>query len=189
MVNILEQQRHLKEFKEGKTSTIASLSKEPNEEELYINKVSVYNPRNYVKKPPFYVSIKIMDKFARCCLIDGGPGPNVMSKIIMEELGLSCTNENSKGMFSYNSQQQVTIGEIKGVILVLCAHLEIRTTYNIQVINMPISNYSIILGRDRNTLNGGYISLDGSHMSLSKNGKNIIVLREGCISPYIESIS
>jgi hypothetical protein len=81
---------------EGKTSTIASLSEESNEEELYINKVVVHNPRSYVKNPPFYVSVKIMDKIAHCCLIDGGSGPNVMSKIIMEELGLSCTNENSK---------------------------------------------------------------------------------------------
>jgi hypothetical protein len=146
---------------------------------MYINKVGVYNPRSYVKNPPFYVSSKIMDKIAHCCLIDGGSGPNVMSKIIMEELGLSCTNENSKSMLSYNSQQQVTIGEIKDVTLVLCAHPEIRTTCNIQVIDMPVSNYSIILGRDWKALTGGYISLDGSHMSLPKNGKNIIVLREG----------
>jgi hypothetical protein len=41
----------------------------------------------------------------------------------MEELGLSCTNENSKSILSYNSKQQVTIGEIKDVILVFCAHL------------------------------------------------------------------
>jgi hypothetical protein len=50
-------------------------------------------------------------------------------------------------MLSYNSQQQVTIGEIKDVKLVLCAHLEIRTTCNIQMIDMRVSNYSIILGR------------------------------------------
>jgi hypothetical protein len=132
--------------------------------------------------------MKIMDKITHCCLIDGGSGPNVMSKIIMEELGLSCTNENSKSMLSYNSQQHATIGEIKDVTLVLCAHPEIRTTCNIQVIDMPIRNYSIILGRDWKDLTGGYISLDGTHMSLPKNGKNIIVLHEGRISPYIERV-
>jgi hypothetical protein len=31
-------------------------------------------------------------------------------------------------------------------------------------------------------------SLDGTHLSIPQNGKNIIVLREGRISPYIESI-
>jgi hypothetical protein len=65
----------------------------------------------------------------------------------MEELGLYCTNENAKSMLSYNSLQQTTIGEIKDVILVLCTHPEIRTTLNIRVIDMPVSNYLIILGR------------------------------------------
>jgi hypothetical protein len=51
---------------------------------------------------------------------------------------------------------------------------------------MHVSNYSIILGRDWQDLTGGYLSLDGSHLSIPKNGKNIIVLREGRISPYIE---
>jgi hypothetical protein len=129
-----------------------------------------------------------MEKIAHCCLIDGGSGPSVMSKIIMEELALSCTNENAKRMLSYNSLQQSTIGEIKDVTLVLCAHTEIRTTLNIQVIDMLVSNYSIILGRDWKALMGGYLPLNWTHLSIPWNGKNIIVLREGRISPYIESI-
>jgi hypothetical protein len=84
----------------------------------------------------------------------------------MEELGLSCTNENSRSMLSYNSLQQSTIGEIKYLTLVLCAHLEIKTTLNIQVIDMPISNYSIILGRDWKSLTCGYPSLDETHLSV-----------------------
>jgi hypothetical protein len=71
-----------------------------------------------------------------------------MSKIIMEELALSCTNEYSISMLSYNNLQQSTIGKIKDVSLVLCTHPEIRTTLNIQVIDIPLSNYSIILGRE-----------------------------------------
>jgi hypothetical protein len=160
---------------EGKASTVSSLIKEHNEEGMYIDKVGVYNPRNYVKNTPFYVYLKIMDKIAHCCLIDWGSNSNVMSKIIMEELGLSCTNEHSS-MLSYNSKKQATIGEIKDVTLVLCSHIEIKTTCNIQVIDMPVSNYSIILGRDRQALTGGYISLDGTHISLPQNGKNIIFL-------------
>lgn len=42
---------------------------------------------------------------AHCCLIDGGSDPSVISKIIMEEIGLSCTNENVRSMLSYNNQQ------------------------------------------------------------------------------------
>jgi hypothetical protein len=150
--------------------------------------VDVNNFRHPVKNPPFLISVKIMDKIAHCFLIDSGLGPSVMSKIIMEELGLSCTNENSGSNLSYNSLHQSMIGEIKDVTLVLCAHSEIRTTLNIQVIDMPVSNYSIILGRDWKALTGGYVSLDGTHLSVPRNGNNIIVLREEIISPYIESI-
>jgi hypothetical protein len=53
---------------------------------------------------------------------------------------------------------------------------------------MPVSNYSIILGRDWKSLVGGYLSLDGTHLFVPRNRKNIIVLWEGRISPYIESV-
>jgi hypothetical protein len=150
MVVVLEQQKSSETFMEGKSSIVANLSEEVDEEDSYVNKVGVHKFRHLVKKTLFYISVKIMDKIAHCCLIDGGLGPSVMSKIIMEELGLSCTNENSRSILSYNSLQQMTIGEIKDMTLVLCAHPEIRKTLNIQVIDMPVSNYSIILGRDWN---------------------------------------
>jgi hypothetical protein len=188
MVVIPEQLMHLKKFMEGKYFVIANLSKEVNEEDSSINKVGVHKFRYPVKNPPFYISVKIMDKIIHCCLIDGGSGPSVMLNIIMEDLGLTCTNENTKIMLSYNSIQQKTIGEIKYATLVLSAHPEIRTTLNIQVIDMPIRNYSIILGRDWKVLTSGYLSLDVTHLSIPWNEKNIIVLREGRIPPYIDSV-
>jgi hypothetical protein len=166
MVVIPEQHMHLKQFMEEKYYVVANLSKEVNEEDSSINKVGVHNFRYPVKNPPFYISVNIMDKIAHCCLINGGSGPSVMSKIIMEELGLSCTNENTRNMISYNSLQQTTMCEIKDVTLVLCTHPEIRTTLNIQVIDMPVSNYSIILGRYWQALTGGYLSLDETHLSV-----------------------
>jgi hypothetical protein len=188
MVVIPEQHKHIKEFIEGKISTIANLFEYSKEEDSTVNGIGVNNFRNPVKIPPFYISLKIMDKISHCFLIDGGSGPSVMYKIIMEEIGLSCPNENSRSMLSYNNLQQSTIGEIKYVTLVLCVHPKIRTTLNIQVINIPVSNYSIILGRDWQALTSGYLSLDGTHLSVRRNRKSIIVLREGRISPYIESI-
>jgi hypothetical protein len=91
---------------EGKYSIVANLFEEVNEEDSFVNKVGVHKFRNPVKNPPFYIYVNIMDKITHCCLIDGGLGPSVMSKIIMEELGFSCTNENTKSMLSYNSLQQ-----------------------------------------------------------------------------------
>jgi ribonuclease HI len=173
---------------EGKDFVVANISEEVDEEDSSINKVGVHNFRYPVKKTPFYISLKIMDNIVHCCLIDGGSGPSVMSKIIMEELGLSCTNKNARSMLSYNRLQQKTIGDIKYVTLVLCAHPNIRTTLNIQMIDILVSSYSIILGRYLQALIGGYLLLDGKHLSIPRNGKNIIVLREGRIPPYIENV-
>jgi hypothetical protein len=103
MVVIPEQQIHLKQFMEGNDSLVANLSEGVNQEDSYVNKVGVHNFRYPIKKTPFYISTKIMDKITHCCLIDGGSGPSVMLKTIMEELDLSCTKENARSMFSYNS--------------------------------------------------------------------------------------
>jgi ribonuclease HI len=171
---------------EGKTSNIANLTEDYDEEESHVNRIGVNNFRRSVNYPPFYIYVNILDKIAHCCLIDGVLGPSVMSKIIMEELGMSCTNKNVRIMLSYNNKKQSTIGEIKDVTLVLCAHPKIHTTLNIHVIDIFVSNYSIILGRDWKSLIGGYLSLDGSHLSIPKDGMNAIFLGEDHISPYIE---
>jgi hypothetical protein len=92
IVFIPEQQKHLKKFMEGKDSIVENLSKEVGEEDSLVNKVGVHNFRQPVKKNLFYIYVKIMDNISRYCLIEGGSGPSVISKIIMEELGLSCTN-------------------------------------------------------------------------------------------------
>jgi hypothetical protein len=188
MVSIPEQQMHLKQFMEGKYFVVANIFEEVNEDDSSVNKVGLHKFRYPVKIPPLYIYVNIMDKISHCCIIDGGSGPSVMSKIILEDLGLSCTNENAISMISYNSLQQTTIRKIKDVTLVLFAHPDIRTTLNIQVIHMPVRNYSIILWRDWQALIDGYLSLDETHLSIPRNGKNIISLREGIISPYIESV-
>ena len=79
MVDVPEQQRHLKQFMEGKSLIVANLYEEVNEEDSYVNKVGVHKFRYPVKNPPFCISVKIMDKIAHFCLIDSGSGPSVMS--------------------------------------------------------------------------------------------------------------
>ena len=90
-------------------------------------------------------------------------------------------------MLAFNKQHQSTIGEIKDVTLVMCSHPEIHTTCNLQVMDMSVSNYSIILGRDWQALTGRYYSMDGSHIIIPKGPKNIIIYREERIIPYIEN--
>jgi hypothetical protein len=131
MVVIPEQQRQLQQFMEGKDFVVSNLSGEVNEEDSNVNKVGLHNFTYLVKSPPFYIYVKTMDKMVHCCLIDGGLGSSVMSNIIMEDLVLSCTNENARSMLSYYSLQQNTIAEVKDVTLVLCTHLEIKKTFSI----------------------------------------------------------
>jgi hypothetical protein len=45
MVVVPEQQMHLKQFMEGKSSIVANLSEEVNEEDSSVNKVGVHNLR------------------------------------------------------------------------------------------------------------------------------------------------
>jgi hypothetical protein len=170
----------------GKTSNIANLTEDYDEEESHVNSIGVNNFRRFVNYPHFYIYVNILERMSHCYLIDGGSGPSIMLKVIMEESGLSCTNENMRNMLSYINQQQSTIGERKYVTLLLFTHLEIHTTLNIQAFDVPVNNYSIILGRDLQYLKGGYLSLDGSHLSIPKDGINFIFLREDPISPYIE---
>jgi hypothetical protein len=53
MVVIPEQQRHLKQFMEGKDYVVANLSEEVDEEDSSVNKVGVHNFRYPVKKTLF----------------------------------------------------------------------------------------------------------------------------------------
>jgi hypothetical protein len=95
MVSIPKQQMHLKQFMEGKAFVVANLFEEVSEEDSFVNKVGVHNFIYPIKNPPFYIYVNIMEKIAHCCLINDGLGPSIMSKIIMEYLGLSSTNENA----------------------------------------------------------------------------------------------
>ena len=79
------------------------------------------------KYPPFYVSMKIMGKIVHSYLIDGGSSPNIMSKVIMEKLGLTCTGE-ARNMLTFNKKVQPAIGQIKDLTLTLCAYPEVKTT-------------------------------------------------------------
>jgi hypothetical protein len=43
------------------------------------------------KYPLFYISMKFIGKITHSCMIDGGDFPNIMLKIVMEQLSLTCT--------------------------------------------------------------------------------------------------
>jgi hypothetical protein len=92
-------------------------------------------------------------------------------------------------MLAFNEHQQATIKEINYVTLVLFFHPKSHTTCNIQVMDMGVSNYSIIIGHNWKDLTNGYLFVDDTHVIISRGPKNLIVYREGKISHYLESIS
>jgi hypothetical protein len=53
MVVIPEQQMHLKQFMEGKSSIVPNISKEVVEEDSFVNKVGVHNFRYSIKTSSF----------------------------------------------------------------------------------------------------------------------------------------
>jgi hypothetical protein len=60
MVAIPGQQKHLKNFMEGKASIVSNLSKEVDEEDLTVNKVGVHNFRHPVKNPSLFFFFKFL---------------------------------------------------------------------------------------------------------------------------------
>lgn len=103
--------------------------------------------RPELKYPHFYVSMKIVGKITHSFLIDGGSRPNIMYKLTMEQLGLTCTCE-AKNMLTFKKRVQPTIGQIKDLTLTICAHPEVKTTCNFLVADMDVGNFSMILGRE-----------------------------------------
>ena len=157
------------------------------EEQYFEGEVNAAIPsRPEPKYPPFYVSMKIVGKIVHSCLIDGGSVPNIMSKVIMEQLGLTCTGEG-RNMLTFNKKVQPSIGQIKDLTLTLFAYPEVKTTCNFLVSDMEVGNFSIILGREWQYLTGGFQSLDGSHITISHNRKNLVIPREPRTTPYVEN--
>jgi len=145
------------------------------EDQYYEREVNVASPsRPEPKYPTFYVSMKIMGKIAHSCLIDGGSSANIMSKVIMEQICLTSIDE-ARNMLTFSKKVQPAIGQIKDLTLTLCAHPEVKPTCNFLVADMGVGNFSMILGCKWKYLTGGYLSLDGSHVTISHNRKQIII--------------
>jgi len=132
-----------KELQQGEVGTLTSNRLEP-------------------KYLPFYASMNIMGKISHSYLIDGGACSNLMSKIIMELLNLSC-NEGTNSKLMFNKMVQPTIGQIKYLTIFMCAH-PWGYKINFEVVDMDVENYYIILGWEWKPRTSGYNNLYGTHM-------------------------
>ena len=79
MAIALKQQQHLKKNLKAKIPTPIHfldnhIEEDPLEDKIFV----VNNYRNFVKTPPYCVSMKVRDKIPHCCLVNGGSRPNFM---------------------------------------------------------------------------------------------------------------
>jgi hypothetical protein len=84
---------------------------------------------------PFYISIENHDVALHNCLVDIGTTNNIMPLVVMEELGMSCTNyyETGETIYAIDSRKVSYYGEIKDFYSWITT-LHIITVFNINVV-------------------------------------------------------
>ena len=93
----------------------------------------------------FYVSLSIYDKLLHNCMLDSRASHNLMSKVIMDQLGLLITRPYHD-LYSFDSRKVKCLGMIKDLIVVL-AKLPAKSIMMDVVVEDVSTKYSIILSR------------------------------------------
>ena len=68
--------------------------------------------------PPFYITLIVHDKMIHKCLLDSGALHNLMSKAVMEALGLSITKPY-QDLYAFDSMAIKCLGVIKDMVVSL----------------------------------------------------------------------
>ena len=68
--------------------------------------------------PPFYISLRIHNMFLHNAMLDSGASHNLMTKMIMDNLGLDITRPY-KDPYSFNSRKVRCLGMIKDLVVSL----------------------------------------------------------------------
>jgi hypothetical protein len=68
--------------------------------------------------PPFYTSLNIHDKVFHNCLMDSRASHNLMTKTVMEELGLEVTKAYHD-LYSFDSRRVQCLRVIKDLVVTL----------------------------------------------------------------------
>jgi hypothetical protein len=103
--------------------------------------------------PPFYISLNIHDKILHNCLLDLGVSHNLMTKAMMDELGLDITKPYHD-LFSFDSRKVKCFGLIKDLVINL-AKLPMRNmVMDVVVADIP-AKFGLLLSRSWNKILGG----------------------------------
>jgi hypothetical protein len=94
---------------------------------------------------PFYISLNVHDKFLHNCLMDSGSSHNVITKVVMEELGLEITKPY-QDLYSFDSTKFKCLGLIKYLVVSL-AQLPMESVVMDIVVDAIPPKFGMILSR------------------------------------------
>ena len=114
--------------------------------------------------PPFYTSLNIHDKVLHNCLMDSRASHNLMSKTIMEELGLGITKAYHD-LYSFDSRKVQCLGVIKYLVMTLFQLPMKSVVMDIMVADVP-PKFGMILSISWIKRLGGILQMDLTYTTI-----------------------
>jgi hypothetical protein len=134
--------------------------------------------------PPFYTSLNIHDKVLHNCSMDSGESYNLMSKIVMDELGLDVT-KTYHDLYSFDSRKVKCLGAIKDLVISLFQFPMKNVVMDIVVVDVP-PKFGMILSRSWIKRLGGTLQMDLSYATIPVfGGEHRRIYREAQLSYII----
>ena len=114
--------------------------------------------------PPVYVTLKIHDLLLHNTMFDYGASHNLMSKEVMDNLGMDITRPY-KDLFSFDSRKVRCLGLIKDLVVSLHQIPEKSIVMDVVVANVP-TKFGMFLSRSWATKLNGTMQMDMSYATI-----------------------
>jgi hypothetical protein len=134
--------------------------------------------------PPFYTSLNIHDKVLHNCLMDSRASHNLMSKTVMDELGLEVTKPYPD-FYSFDSRKVQCLGVIKDLVVTLFQLPMKSVVMDIVVADVP-PKFSMLLSRSWVKILGGMLQMDLTYATIPVfRGEHRILYKEAQLAYII----
>lgn len=131
--------------------------------------------------PPFYISLNVHEKTLHNCLLDSGASHNLMSKTVMQGLGLEITR-TYHDLFSFDSKKVKFLGLIKDLVVSLSSASMKTMVMDVVVADIP-PKFGCLLSRSWMKRLGGTLEMDLSYATVPVfGGGNKRLYRESQLS-------
>jgi hypothetical protein len=136
------------------------------EKELHKDPPVVLTSRDRTKEenPPFFVSLEINDQWLHNCMYDSGASSNIITKGIMQRLGLKVTRPY-QNICAMDSREVETLGIIIDLPVKLAFHPDFAFKMDVLVIDVPDA-WGMLLSRKWGAHMGGCINMDLSFATI-----------------------